>query len=127
MNRRQAVCSLAGVAAMAPWMNDFGSAQSNSNAANNRWVQQVLDRMSRVKPGMMRTDLLKVFTTEGGLSTGLQRTYVSQDCPFFKIDVTFKAVGRPERDKQGRLTLVEDDRDQIATISRPYIAFSVMD
>ena len=127
MNRRQAICSLAGVAATVSRMNASGGTRSDSDAANVRWVQRVLERMSRVSTGMTRADLLEVFKTEGGLSTGLQRTYVSQDCPYFKVDVTFVAVGEPERDKQGIVTLAEDSRDQIATISRPYIAFSVTD
>ena len=65
--------------------------------------------------------------TEGGLSTGLQRTYVSRHCPYFKVDVTFKADGRADRDTEGRVTLVEDDRDQIVAISRTYLQFSIMD
>jgi len=91
------------------------------------WVGEVLIRMQTFKAGMTREALLKVFTTEGGLSTGLQRTFVSRDCPYFKVDVEFKAVGRPDRDDQGRVTLREDPRDLIVKISRPYLAFSVMD
>ncbi|MEI9974358.1 MAG: hypothetical protein WDO73_21310 [Ignavibacteriota bacterium] len=66
--------------------------------------------------GMTRHALLTVFAREGGLSTGLRRTFVSRDCPYFKVDVDFKAVGRPDRDRQGRVTLVEDDRDLIVKI-----------
>jgi hypothetical protein len=91
------------------------------------WVEYVLKRMQGVKRGMTRADLLRVFTTEGGLSTGLQGTFVSQDCPYFKVDVTFRAIGRPDRDTDGRVTLSEDQRDEIATISQPYLAFSIMD
>jgi hypothetical protein len=83
--------------------------------------------MQTVQPGMTRKDLLEVFTTEGGLSTGLQRTYVSQDCPYFKVDVEFDAVGRPNRDGEGRVTAVEDNRDVIVKISRPYLQFSTLD
>ena len=72
-------------------------------------------------------DLLEVFTTEGGLSTGLQRTFVRQECPYFKVDVQFKAVGRPNRDPEGRITLDEDNRDIIVQISRPYLQFSIYD
>jgi hypothetical protein len=75
--------------------------------------------MQTIKPGMTRGDLLKVFTTEGGRSTGLRRTFVSRDCPYFKVDVTFEAVGRPSHDGNGQVTLAEDNRDIIATISRP--------
>jgi hypothetical protein len=91
------------------------------------WVAQVLKEMLTIKPSMTRADLLRVFTTEGGLSTGLQRTFVSRESPFFKVDVEFNAVGRRERDRDGRVTLVEDDRDIIRKISRPYLQFSVVD
>jgi hypothetical protein len=83
--------------------------------------------MEAVKPGMTRRDLLAVFTTEGGLSTGLRRTYVSRDCPYFKVDVQFKTVGRPGRDSDGRVTLQEDARDIITQISKPYLQRPILD
>jgi hypothetical protein len=91
------------------------------------WVAEVLKRMQTIKPGMTRQTLLTAFTTEGGLSTGLQRTFVSRDCPYFKVDVEFQAVGRPNRDENGRVTLVEGDEDIILKLSTPYLQFSVMD
>jgi len=91
------------------------------------WVTKVLERMQTIKPGSTRKALLAVFTTEGGLSTGLRRTFVSQDCPYFKVDVEFKAVGRPDRDENGRVTLVEANEDIILKVSTPYLQFSVMD
>jgi hypothetical protein len=50
---------------------------------------------------MTRKDLLRVFTTESGISTALRRTFVDRDCPYFKVDVEFTAVGRPNRDRDG--------------------------
>lgn len=91
------------------------------------WFTGVLNRMATVKPGSTRKALLEVFTSEGGLSTGLQRTYISRDCPNFKVDVEFDAVGRPNRDGEGRVTLVEDDRDIIVKISPPYLGNSIKD
>jgi hypothetical protein len=90
-------------------------------------VAEVLKRMETIQPGMTRQTLLTVFTTEGGESTGLQRTFVSRDCPYFKIDVEFQAVGRPNRDENGRVTLVEDNEDIILKVSSPYLQFSIMD
>ena len=101
--------------------------QAQSPQSHLAWVTDALISMQTVKPGMTRSDLLKVFTTEGGLSTGLQRTFVSRDCLYFKVDVEFEAVGRPSRDRDGRVTLMEDGRDVIVKISKPYLAFSVMD
>jgi hypothetical protein len=107
------------------------SVQARPQASKQRdhvaWVAEALKRMQTVKPGMTRTDLLRVFTTEGGQSTGLHRTYVSRDCPYFKVDVEFKPVGRPDRDADGRVTLVEGNQDIITKISRPYLQFSIMD
>lgn len=78
--------------------------EGESSPAHLAWVAEVLKRMQTIKPGMTRKTLLRVFTTEGGLSTGLQRTFVSRDCPYFKIDVEFQAVGRsaePRRERTG--------------------------
>ena len=91
------------------------------------WVIKVLEEMLTVKPDMTREQLLKVFVTEGGLSTGLQRTYASRQCPYFKVDVKFRAVGRPDRDRNERVTLVEDNRDVITSISEPYLQFALSD
>ncbi len=91
------------------------------------WVAAVLMRMRTIKPGMTRKALLTVFTTEGGLSTPLRRTFVSRNCPYFKVDVEFHAVGRPDKDDEGRATPVEGDEDIIVKMSVPYVQFSVMD
>jgi hypothetical protein len=101
--------------------------QTPASPDHAAWVAEALKRMQTIQPRMTRGDLLKVFTTEGGLSTGLQRTFVSQDCPYFKVDVQFDAVGRPNRDGSGRVTLVEGNQDIIIKISRPYLQSPVLD
>ena len=101
--------------------------QGRSSQDHVAWVADVLKRMQTIKPGMTRGSLLTIFTTEGGLSTGLQRTFVSRDCPLFKVDAEFQAVGRPNRDSEGRVTLVEDSHDIILKISRPYLQFGIGD
>lgn len=101
--------------------------QGQSSQVHVEWVAEVLKQMQTIKPGMTRQTLLRVFTTEGGLFTGLQRTFVSRDCPYFKVDVEFQAVGRANRDENGRVTLVEDNKDIILKVSTPYLQFSVMD
>jgi len=67
---------------------------------------------------MTRWDLLHVFRTEGarptftmgGAPTVLRETFVSQDCPYFKIDVEFQPTfGIP-------------NRDVIVKVSKPYVA-----
>ena len=79
--------------------------QGQSPQDHVAWVAHALKRMQTIEPGMTREPLLTVFTTEGGLSTGLQRTFVSRDFPFFRVDVEFQAVGGSNRDGNGRVTL----------------------
>lgn len=130
MNRRDTFPVLAGVLFAFSSKADaspISQGPTRIEPSHIEWVAQVLRRIEEVRPGMTRKALLETFGTEGGLSTGLQRTYVSRDCPYFKIDVTFRAIGRPDRDPDGRVTLIEDERDEIVTVSRPYLQFSVMD
>ena len=92
------------------------------------WLTHVLEKMETIKPGMTRADLLKVFTAEGGLPPkGLQRlrrTFVSRDCPYFKIAVEFEPVARLDPRNTVFLTSIEDSRDIIVKVSRPYLQFA---
>ena len=97
--------------------------QEQASQTHIAWVTDALMRIETIKPDMTRKVLLTVFTTEGGLYTALRRTFVSRDCPYFKVDVEFRAIGRPDRDA----TLVEGEEDVILKISRPYLQFSILD
>jgi hypothetical protein len=68
-------------------------------AEHTVWVSSVLRWTNDIKPGMTRKELLKVSATEGRLSTPLGGTSVLKGSPYIKVDVEFKAVGRPERGK----------------------------
>jgi len=99
-------------------------AQSNSSAApseidweHTKWIDNAIRSMQAIKVGMTRSDLLTVFTTEGGLSTTSQRTYVYRQCPYIKVDVKFAVASRTE----------ELPTDKIVQISQPYLAWSVAD
>jgi hypothetical protein len=86
------------------------------------WVGEVLTRMGTIRPGMTRKALLTVFTPqEAGLFNGLHRVFVSRDCPYFKVEVDFRAVGRPNN------ALLEGDKDVIVSISQPYLGGTVTD
>jgi hypothetical protein len=100
---------------------------SQTSKVQTEWIAGSLKEIQKIKVGMTRADLLKVFTTEGGLSSGLSRTYVYRECPYIKVDVEFEAVGRPARDAEGRVTLAEGGRDIIVKISKPYLEWSVSD
>jgi hypothetical protein len=130
MNRRFGACLFLAIASGSAWASTRTARVASQEPCvqeHTAWVSQALIKMETIKTGMTRQNLLKVFTTEGGIYTGLQRTYASRDCPYFKVDVSFDAVGRPNHDKDGRVTLVEDDRDKIVSISRPYLQFTIAD
>ena len=100
---------------------------SQTPQGHKEWIANSLKEIQTIKVGMTRADLLKVFTTEGGISTGLHRRFVYRECPYIKVDVEFEAVGRAGRDAEGRVTLDEDDRDIITKISKPYLEWTIVD
>lgn len=94
---------------------------SRFNEEHTEWIASVLRSVQSIKVGMTRSDLMKVFTTEGGMeskkATTSQRTYVHRECPYIKVDVKLA------------ISSVDEDfpTDKIIEISRPYLNWSVMD
>jgi hypothetical protein len=88
------------------------------------WLKQVSEKMEAIKPGMTRWDLLKFlraegtprprFLTMGGPPQVLRESFVSQDCPYLKIDVEFESgwLGRVPH------------QDVIVKVSKPYLQFA---
>jgi len=100
----------------------IGSAQTTPrgpqlDAEHTKWITDVLRSIEMIKVGSTRSELLVLFTTEGGLSTTSQRTYVYRLCPNIKVDVKFAAQSRAEA----------LPTDTIVQISRPYLAWSIGD
>lgn len=91
------------------------------------WVVECLERMLTITPGMTRIQLMNTFSTEGGLSTAEQRTFVSRDCPYFKVNVKFHRATNSVIDGTQSELLEESDNDVIASISGPFLQFSIMD
>jgi len=84
-------------------------------------ISNILTECQKIKPGMTRAELSKVFTTEGGLSTAKHRTSVHRRCPYIRVDVDFK----PSDPKQN--VLEERPADTIRNISNPYLAWGIID
>ena len=84
-------------------------------------ISAILTECQKIKPGMTRAELLKVFTTEGGLSTAAWRTFVYRGCPYIKVDVDFT----PSDPKQKMVE--ERPTDTIRKISKPYLDWSISD
>jgi hypothetical protein len=88
----------------------------------NMCLAKVYRKIETIHPGMKRSQLTRVFTPDGGLHNRLQRTYVSIDCPYIKVDIRFKAY------KGDTDVLHEDDLDDtIESVSRPYLGWGVAD
>jgi hypothetical protein len=73
-------------------------------------IELIINQTATIKPGQTRKDLLKIFTTESGLSDRNFRTYVYRSCPYIKVDVHFEEVGNPAG------PLNENDDDKIVSI-----------
>ncbi len=84
-----------------------------------KWISECIMRIQTIKKGTTREELLRVFTTEGGWSTRLERTYVYKECPYIKVRVHFKAV---DDDK-----FFENNKDIITDISKPYLEWMIAD
>jgi hypothetical protein len=89
-----------------------GAAYSQQRA---QWIANVLRQITSIHPGMTRRDLESTFTTEGGLSWREQQTFAYKDCRYIKVDVVFSGTGATEAE------------DKIVRISKPYLAWTVMD
>ena len=98
--------------------NSSASAQADNCESHIHWVANVLTRMSTLKVGSTRNEVLKLFTPEGGVSQGQRETFASRDCPYFKIDVEYMS-GWPSRGY--------DDDSPIVKMTKPYLGFSTED
>jgi RNA polymerase sigma factor (sigma-70 family) len=85
------------------------------------WIEKSLKEMQTVTVGTTREELLKVFTTEGGLSSRLHQTFVYRECPYIKVDVEFKPIEEPNK------KLKANPKDTIIKISKPYLEWSIGD
>jgi hypothetical protein len=101
--------------------NSFESTGNGVDEYLTKQISNILTECQKIKPGMTRAELSKVFTTEGGLSTAKHRTFVYRGCPYIKIDVDF-TLSDPKQN-----VLEEHPMDIISNISKPYLDWSVLD
>jgi hypothetical protein len=117
MGRLAGIALVCIVAVIAIAQSQHQQSASDIDREHTEWIAVTLRTMQTIKVDMTRSDLMKVFTTEGGLSTISQRTYVYRQCPYIKVDVKFAASSRDE----------ELPTDRIIEVSRPYLEWSVTD
>jgi hypothetical protein len=95
--------------------------QLATNEDLTKQVSSILTECQKIKPGMKRAELLKTFTTEGGLSSAMHRSFVYRGCPYIKVDVEF-TLSEP-----GQTVLEERPADTINKISKPYLEWRIND
>ena len=84
-------------------------------------MSDILTEWKKITPGTTRTELLKVFTIEGGISTTKHRTFVHRRCPYIKVDVDF-TLSDPKQ------SIVDEwPTDTVSKISKPYLDWSIGD
>lgn len=95
-------------------------AGSEADKDLTKQISEILADCKKITPETTRAELLKVFTTEGGLSTAKHRTFVHRRCPYIKVDVDF-TLSDPKQ------TVLERPADIVSKISKPYLEWSIID
>jgi hypothetical protein len=84
-------------------------------------ISDILNECKAITAGTTRADLMKVFTTEGGLSNAKHRIFVHRRCPYIKVAVNF-TLSDAKQD-----AAVERPTDTVSKISKPYLEWSISD
>ncbi len=78
-------------------------------------VTDALSEIGKIKVGMKRKDLVKIFRNDGGISANNPQRFVYEKCNYIKIEVKFKSVDESNKFPQG------NPEDEINEISKPYL------
>ena len=83
--------------------------------------------MRTIKVGMTRIQLMKIFTTQGGVYSAKERQFVSRDCAYFKVNVKFRRAVESQVYEGESAWLNELDDDVITSISEPFLGYMIFD
>ena len=100
--------------------NDNRLADFPENEINPK-ISSLLNEINKIKPGMHRSELNELFTTEGGISTRIYHVYVLKKCMFVKVQVRFLTPTINSKNK------IEEESDIIESIGVPYLELPVGD
>lgn len=90
-----------------------------SKALLIQWLEGCVADAKALLPGTPRSVLLETFTTEGGIYTSEQRTFVHRRCTMLKIDVTFSPA-------RGVTSDSEHPDDEVEMVN-PFLGYSRAD
>ncbi len=81
------------------------------NQQRKHWIEKILYQTGKIREGMQRKDILKLFGTEAGPHAPGETTFFLIECPYVLIDVRFESGS------------TESGDDVIASVSKPYLAW----
>ena len=93
--------------------------QNNVDKAHQQWLEERYKEATSIKPGMTRSDLLKLFWRDGGFQSATEQRFVLKSCHLIKIEVRF--------DKYDFANKQPDDSIRIVEVSRPYLQPMALD
>lgn len=95
------------------WFAKISNGQSQTS--NCKCVSDALSDIEKIKVGMKRKDLDKMFFTDGGISPTNPQRFVYEQCNFIKLEVKFEFI-----DTSNKFPKNNPD-DKISEISKPYL------
>jgi hypothetical protein len=91
------------------------SLHSQTDQTHREWLRERYEEATSIKVGMMRADMKKTFSEDGGLQSGTKYRYVLHGSGMIKVDVEFDfPEGMNHRTAPDELT-------RIKSISKPYL------
>lgn len=96
-------------------LNCAKTSSGRSQSSSCQYVTDALSEIGKIKVGMKRKDLVKIFQNDGGISAINPQRFVYEKCNFIKIEVKFKSVDKSDKFPIG------SPEDEITEISKPYL------
>ncbi len=96
-------------------LNFAKTSSGQSQTASCQCVTDALSEVGKIKVGMKRKDLDKMFYIDGGVSTINPQRFVYEKCNFIKVEVKFKFVDNSNKFPK------HNSEDEVTEISKPYL------
>lgn len=97
------------------FFNFIKISNDQSQSSSCKCVTDALSEIEKIKIGMKRKDLDKMFSIDGGISPVNPQRFVYEQCNFIKIEIKFEFI-----DKNNKFPK-DNPEDKITEISKPYL------
>lgn len=93
----------------------FKNRISENQKCDCRFIEESLKDISKIRVGMKRKDLDKIFSADGGISSINPQRFVYEKCGFIKVEVKFKFIDGDNKFPK------YNPEDEIIEVSKPYL------